>query len=579
MAKEIEIKVNNLNKRDQPSTSGNKKGQLNKGNTVQYTEKKTNSANETWYKLNDGNWICGYLPSEGHYVKELDQKEAQKTDTSSSSSSSSGTLDKVKDSNTSATGSGMDEAIEKMMVQSNQEYLGRLDPDIRVIGQPYQFLSSTDLRPEETTKYGRKYLECVTSESPIVTIVPGKPNYMPDISKDEKSKLTDIFTKANKTDKQAEHIIADILGMDEPRYFGFLEDYDHYIRYVNALCRVTSIYLGIEDELAPDALSTKYKHYNWSNYKYRDAKRRHNKEQDSIFGAVKSFVEKVATDVTTPDYVSFYVDPNTSFNESASNSTMSSMLESQLFDNVSQLSKEFSFLINAGGLDNVEAIKQGLADGISSISNSSMIKTGGFFDRILSSASYIIEGGNMIFPELWSDSNYSKDYTLNMTFSTPYGHKEAIMNDVLAPFYHVLPLVLPRQTSANSFTSPFILKAFSPGWFACEMGICTGMSIEKTTWTVTGLPMEIKVNLSIKDLYTQLMVTPSNKPGMLFRNSSLLNFLAINAGVDLLKPDFAIKVETIMSSIGSSIIDLPQQGYELLVKGLKNLYMSICALF
>lgn len=581
MKKEIKVLVNNLNRRKGPSTSNAKlSGQLNKGDVREYTEKKTVN-NEIWYKLTDGSWICGYLPSKGKYVEDNDQKEANKTDTSKPATSDSDLDKNVTDQNSGVkTNEAMDKAIEQMMIESNQEYLGRLDPDIRTLGQPYQFLSSTDIRPEENSKYGRKYLECVTSESPIVTIIPGKPNYLPDISKEDKASLTNAFTNSDPKSKEANNIIADILGMSEPRYFGFLADYEYYIEYVNALNRITSIYLGIENLLAPDAISTTYGRYNWANYKYRDAKRRTNKRQDSIlhtaFQAFKDAAQNLVTDVTTPDYVSFYVDPNTSFSESANNSTNKSMVESSLFDTFGQMSKELSFFLNSGGAGMADSLKQGIGDAITSIGQSQFTKTGGMLDRLLTSAGQLIEGGNIIFPEIWSDSSYGKDYTFNMTFSAPYGHVEAIMNNVLAPFNHVLALALPRQTSANSFTSPFLLKAFAPGWFVCEMGICTSLSIEKTQWTVTGLPMEIKVSMGVRDLYSQLMITPAHKPGMLTQNTSLLNFLAVNAGVDLLEPDFKLKVKTILKAIEGAFVDAPGNFWRKnLVESLQNLFMRV----
>ena len=575
----LTITVNNLNKRSGPGTSYPSVGKLNKGDVVNSVDKIV-SGDERWYKLSDGTYVCGYQASSGWYLKDTPSTAASTTNTSSSASSSSSSSINVSNANSSATGSGLDTAIQKMLYQNINNSKNMIDPNTRAIGQPHQFLASTDYRNINTIDMGRKFLESVFAESPIVTIIPGKPNYLPDVTTEQKKLLTSYFDSKGKDSNANEALSQMLTGTDDCRYFGFVEDYSEYIRYVNLLCRVSAIYMGIGEKTAPTAISTKYKNYNWANYKYRDAARRTNREQGGTFvmklwDAAKQAVNDFASEITTPDYVNFYVDANTSFNESSDNSTSQSMLESQLTNTLEGLSKELSFFLNAGGAGIADDLKNSMATAISSIGNSGLTSSGGIIDRIIGTSTNIIQGSNMVFPELWNDSDYGKSYSVNMTLQSPYGNKEAIYNNIIVPMMHVLALALPRQTSANSFTSPFLIKAFSPGWFVCDMGIITGLSIEKSEWTVDGLPSEIKISFTIKDLYNQLMVTKTNKPGDFFNNQSLMDFLAVTSGLNILEPNLKLKIDTIASTLVTKVLDTPSNIYQDFISFCKDTYFSI----
>lgn len=557
------ITVNNLNIRTGPGTSYPSVGKLNKGDVITTTEK-IMSGNERWYKMSNGKYVCGYQASSGWFLKDTPAKAASTTDTKTPVATKNPTVTGVTNAESSAKGVGLDSKIKQMLEQNIKHYRATLDPTTRALGQPHQFLKSTDYRNSETINMGRKFLENVFAESPIVTIIPGKPNYLPDSSKEEKKFLTSLFDNKGK-DKEAKQSLDQILhGSDDCRYFGFVEDYSEYIRYVNLLCRMSAIYMGIGEKIPPSAYTTKYKNYNWSNYKYRNANNpnKTNREQDGTFvnklwDAAKKAVNSVVTEITTPDYVNFYVDANTSFNEGSSNSTSQSMLESQLSNTLEGLSKELSFFLNAGGAGIANDLKDSMASAIGSIGNSGITKSGGIIDRIIGTSTNIIQGSNIVFPELWNDSDYDKSYTVNMTLTSPYGNKEAIYLNVIVPMMHVLALALPRQTSANSFTSPFIVKAFSPGWFVCDMGMITSLSIEKSEWSIDGLPCEVKISFTIKDLYSQLMITKTNKAGDFFNNQSLMDFLATTAGVNILQANLKMKVDTIATTLVNKVVDIP----------------------
>ena len=57
--------------------------------------------------------------------------------------------------------------------------------------------------------------------------------------------------------------------------------------------------------------------------------------------------------------------------------------------------------------------------------------------------------------------------------------RQSIFLNCFVPMFHVLGFVLPRQTTANSYESPFLLKAHCGRWFSCEMGVMDSVEINK----------------------------------------------------------------------------------------------------
>ena len=163
---------------------------------------------------------------------------------------------------------------------------------------------------------------------------------------------------------------------------------------------------------------------------------------------------------------------------------------------------------------------------------------------------------------------------MSMNLVSPYGDKESIYLNILVPLMHILGLAMPRQTGANSYSAPFLVKAFAKGWFSCELGIIDSISIDKggngESWTVDGLPTEMKVQIGIKDLYSNLMISSTSKPELFFQNQGLIEFLAVSCGIDITKPNFMVRLETMFSVFFGSTIDLPGNIYKEFVQNIRN---------
>jgi hypothetical protein len=186
----------------------------------------------------------------------------------------------------------------------------------------------------------------------------------------------------------------------------------------------------------------------------------------------------------------------------------------------------------------------------------------------------MINGNSVLFPEIYSNSDYSSNYNLKFNLISPYGDTESVYLNVWVPFFHLMALVCPRQVkgSANAYSSPFIVKSFSRGWYNCNMGIVESMGVERgDEWNVNGLPTNLQVTLSIKDLYSDLMISKSTEPGTFLANQSLMDYLAVSAGVDISKPMLLKKMELITAIFKGSIVQIPDLIYEDMLQTLRNI--------
>ena len=427
----------------------------------------------------------------------------------------------------------------------------------RILGMPHQFLPTADMRIDANKNFGYCFAKDIYMEKPLVTLMPGVTNYLPDYSEKDKEIFGSLMGEFNNPNSNSalEQLISD---HGETRYYDFKSTYNKYIMYVNLMCRIAAIFLGIGKEIGPDG-KTAYENYNWANYQSFVGYSSPVEDDGNILKAAEDYVENLIDDISHGQrcYVNFFIDPSSTVSETISNNTQKSQLEGA-FDSVEGIVKEASMLLSSvsdssllgGFIDTAGEAILGLADTVSL----------GLFKNLLGlGEKEVLHGANLIYPEIWMDSDYSKTYSITMNFTSPYGDDEAIYLNVLVPMIHALCLALPRQSSANSFSSPFIVRGYSPGWFSIDMGMVESIQIEKgpeQSWNVRGLPTQAKVSMTIKDLYSQLMMSPANKPFLFLSNQGLIDYLGSMCGMDLTEPNIVLKVQVVRALLFSTAKDI-----------------------
>ena len=79
-----------------------------------------------------------------------------------------------------------------------------------------------------------------------------------------------------------------------------------------------------------------------------------------------------------------------------------------------------------------------------------------------------------------------------------------------------------------------------------------------------------KFEITVKDLYSRLMITKSTTPAKFFQNNALLDFLAVTCGVDVTKPNFMLKVQTLYALYTNALFDMPSNIYNSAIQKIRN---------
>ena len=479
-----------------------------------------------------------------------------------------------------------------------------LRKNMRLFGLPYQFRKEIDVRVSNLSdKVGRKFIENIVMEAPVITVIPGRPKYLAGAA--NKEGWTHAFVEA------ANNKFAELQNLEQNddstvRYYDFQNTYTEYMSYVNIMCRTAATFLELTEQIdGQDLQSYNWKNYRWSGDNYESvAGKMFRSASSSVVNGLVEGVKKLGagaasvvqnalgignsgksanemaytssdTNVSQEDaevadsilqssaFVQFYVDPDTGGSDSGSNSTSDSQLKG-LFDSGSSLMKELAFVSNSGGLDITQNLQDLTGAGMNAIADS-ITADGGiseFLSRLLDVSGNVVKGENLIMPQIYNSSSFDRQYNMTVHLKAPYGNRFSYYMDVLVPLFHLLALAIPKQTSGNTYGSPFIIKAFCEGVFTCNLGIVSSITINKNvspeSWTNDGFPSEIDVTLQITDLYSDLTMSPQTSPLLFLNNTSLIEYLATTCGLNLVQPQLQTRVKYTIQTIVNSFGDIPE---------------------
>lgn len=450
------------------------------------------------------------------------------------------------------TSNGIEGHTYEQLEQSlDNQLAANLDASTRLIGAPHQFLAHNDNRFGNSS-LGRKYAERIIMNAPIVNIKPGVPEFLPGANSNEKqafsSFLQDHYKGGDKGDILSK--LNSAFGEDAIQYYGIKDDFSGYMNKVNTLNRLLATMLDLDKLRVPWANSKRitFGNYDWRQYKMGATLGDLSAIPDgtgNVFSAFSDFLGGAGHALMDDyEYLKFYITPDSSSSQSFSNSTSSSVLEN-LTSQLEGAAKELQVISSMSGADIT-----GLATEASTSLNDWLNQNqgggaiGDVLRRVTGAAKQVINGGNFILPEIWSDSNADSNYSFSVHLMTPYGNKLAWYLNVGVPMMYWLALVLPVQQTANVMSSPHLIKANSPGWFNTSFAIVDSLAFEKGsdgTWNLANLPNDVTIRVSIKDLYSTMSLPNGNSPAEFFSNTGLIEFLMVTAGTDITRQEMGDK--------------------------------------
>lgn len=464
------------------------------------------------------------------------------------------------------------QAIDPIYISTNseaQKLASSIDLLQGIECTPYQFMDSvdrrytastmhTDIGSKDSCRYlGQKYMNKIVSQMPIVFFTPCEPVFMEDFSEDDRNAVLGSLLSG---DGSSLNFVMD----KNAQYYGIEFAYADYYSYVNLMLSSIAYYLGIQDEyIYVNGEHKQIRNINWA--------RVSNDAFKTYFSANENVV--------------FFADSLTSVDLSFTNNTTQSSLASQI-NGFSDQVHELQFLLG-GDPSVISEMVEGATDSLSSISSSISDMLGNLGGGIVGSladkgVNTILNGGKIIFPEIWADSSHDESYNLNFKLRSPDHDNLSIFLNILKPYCLLLGLTLPRviKGNANGYRSPFLVKSSCKGIFNINMGIVESMTVTKgdeCQWNDDGLPTQMDVSISLKNLYSHLAMSGFDDAGYLVTNTQYQDFLANTAGMNVLKfgSDVGAKLNYDLYSLEQAAISQPGKIYNNLSNGISNLVYNV----
>lgn len=420
-----------------------------------------------------------------------------------------------------------------------------------ILGTPYTFNSVAD--PDN-----RVFINSLVRDCKIVSFTPGLPKY--NGSEYTQSDANNILKQTANPNDMLTYLLRN--GMDktfsekDKRYYTFEAKYEEYFSYLEAMLNPIWIKMG----LANGADGRTFNIFSFFNIRKG--------EQDGGIDPsnYKTLIEKYNGSI------GFYTNPAGAFSESVSSSPtgFGSELSSRV-NSESDTYQKLNYISGMGGGGSLRntgrkvgigmqiasnignqfaesfggtiSIRKEKAEGLGKIVKLAKVAAQAAIDTARVSAtddfgsfiqSFSVSNGmRVVYPELWSDSIYSKSINLNFSFVSPYGDPLSIFRYVYVPFCALLCLGLPRQASSNGYISPFFVRADIPGRFTTDLSFISDITWTKggaqNLWSKDGLPRAIDVTVSLADLYPYLSMT--KRLSFLSSNPSYTVFLDNMAGL------------------------------------------------
>lgn len=438
-----------------------------------------------------------------------------------------------------------------------------------IFGMPYQFMPSGDPRIDGTdnmSSIGRKYANEIVTYMPLLLMTPGTPVFMGDYSTKDKNTLKEIFVKAGLNLDVNDDALSTIASKEFGKYYSLKTATTDYFKYVNPMCRAAAVYMNLT------AVKV-------------DGQQLGNKEWSSN---VNDNFHKLFS----PYYgcVAWYCDSDTSISDSFSNETSESMIASKV-NSLSDYGRELNFLLGTASaetgykldaltsMENLDdSVATKFADSLGSFGT-----PGKIFKSLTNSIQTVAAGGKIIFPEIWSDSKFSRSYSIKLKLVSPDGDDLSIYLNIIVPILHLLGFTLPREsTTSHGFISPFLVRAFYKGLFNVDMGIITDLNIEKGkegAWTKSGIPTVVDVSFTISDLYDNMYMTDTDHNPV--RNIILMDYIGNLCGININEPDIIRGINLFMNQ---NIVGRIKDTWHLKIFGnltqwVNNKYMQIFGKF
>ena len=445
---------------------------------------------------------------------------------------------------------------------NDSDYNKLISKYTRAFGSPSRFTDMVDPIYDRSSldKPGRVVEQTWLSDSSILSLCPGKVDYLPGFHKSEKSlfwnkvkgdlkNYNSTVFKRGKKDKNM-----DLNG----QLYAFRSAYKDYMNIVNPMCRTAANMMGIGELSATEifAGTTSGIKVNSFDYAYYTSHCK-SKKADGLFAMTKKALN---TAVAENSYIHFYANhPGTAASESITTEAGKSWLEEQIAGSGTGLdmaARNIEFLL--GGFASIPSDARNDLMAVLKDARGESELLGGF----ATIAKNYLQGGRLVFPKMITGMNYEKTIKCELCFRSIYGDKRSIFKFVIVPCIHLLAMATPKQLSSNMYTYPFLVRAYQRGNVNMDLAFMNSLDFSRggsdgTCWTVDGLPTEVIATFNITPLYSNMMVTSAKNPFLFLGNTALMEYLGTMVGLDLKANNLSAKSLIAKSLLKNKVFDIP----------------------
>ena len=237
------------------------------------------------------------------------------------------------------------------------------------------------------------------------------------------------------------------------------------------------------------------------------------------------------------DHIGFRIEKGTEVSETISNTIGESGLASSLKSKGNEVRDKLFTFGQSGGSDGVMGT---IKDIVSNF-------VAGFSSTAAGAIQITTGAANLDIPEVWKGSNYSKSYSFEMELRAKNGDPVSYYQSICVPLACMIAAAAPRATGRHSYTSPFVIEAYSKGMFSAPLAMIESLTIRRGDaehgWTYQNLPTVVKVSMTIKDLSPAffLSLADSSFLDVFSANTSMQNYLCTLAGLGMADSTFFSK--------------------------------------
>lgn len=473
----------------------------------------------------------------------------------------------------------------------------------QIFAMPYQYLPIADMRTSPIVEgdtnvtynvddihlIGLKYREKILTRMPMLILMPGVVNFMPNYSSEDKNEMLKALFDEERDDFGGLDKFSKEINKSKTRssYYTFYPAWAQYFKYINTMCRAAAVFMDVGDvtiegggKYDSDQTVTALQDYNWQ---YAGNKALQSSAQGFYKGAV-----------------SFYINTENQISENFSNSTTQSQMAGKV-NGYSDLARELTFI--AGSSSMAQDVSGQVTSAVNEVANklgaksaarklgaatmSSMTdawKTKGFMEAVTDGIKNTLQGAKMIFPELWADSSFSKDYSVEIKLISPDSDPLSVYLNIIVPLLHLIGLAAPRATGPTTYASPFLVRAYYQGFFNVNMGIISSLDITKgdeAQWTYDNVPTEVSVRVGIHDLFATQYISINDEASnglfdiSILNNGPLMEYLANMCGLNYNEPEWSrlMKLSKVLWS--HKLTDKPTQLYDAFIQAINNVMPSL----